>query len=112
MGLGAFDKAFVLQEKALATHRAELGPEHPKTLRSMNNLAGAVLLTGWNRAQPLSLISFLLHQSPRQTRGRTLFEPLPLAVMPCAGSLRGASPISWSGLPVRGNQKGEPDKVH
>jgi serine/threonine protein kinase/tetratricopeptide (TPR) repeat protein len=54
MGLGAFDKAIVLQEKALATHRAELGPDHPKTLRSMNNLAGAYQFAGKpDRALPL-----------------------------------------------------------
>lgn len=41
MGLGEFGKAIVLQEKALATYRSQLGRDDPKTLRSMNNLAGA-----------------------------------------------------------------------
>jgi tetratricopeptide (TPR) repeat protein len=54
MGLGAFDKAIVLQQKALATHREKLGPDHPKTLRSMNNLAGAYQAAGvLDRALPL-----------------------------------------------------------
>jgi eukaryotic-like serine/threonine-protein kinase len=40
-GLGEYGKAVVLLEKARATFQAKLGREHPSTLTSMNNLAGA-----------------------------------------------------------------------
>ena len=39
IGLGLPHKAVVLLKKALATYQAKLGPEHPHTLISMNNLA-------------------------------------------------------------------------
>ena len=39
LGLGYPDRAIVLFTKARATFAAELGPDHPDTLMSMNNLA-------------------------------------------------------------------------
>ena len=41
LGLGEPGKAIALLEKARATREAKLGPEHPDTLTSMNNLAVA-----------------------------------------------------------------------
>jgi eukaryotic-like serine/threonine-protein kinase len=41
LGLGEYDKAIVLLEKARATRLAKYGPEHPDTLASMHELAWA-----------------------------------------------------------------------
>jgi tetratricopeptide (TPR) repeat protein len=41
MGLGEAFLAVEVHEKALATRKAKLGPDHPDTLQSMNDLAGA-----------------------------------------------------------------------
>jgi tetratricopeptide (TPR) repeat protein/tRNA A-37 threonylcarbamoyl transferase component Bud32 len=41
LGLGEPGKAIVLLDKAVATQQAKLGPDHPDTLASMNNLASA-----------------------------------------------------------------------
>ena len=46
LGLGEPGKAIVLLEKARATRQAKLGPEHPDTLTSMNNLALAYQAAG------------------------------------------------------------------
>jgi hypothetical protein len=46
LGLGEAGKAIVLLEKVFTTLKAELGPEHPSTLSSMNNLALAYLHAG------------------------------------------------------------------
>jgi eukaryotic-like serine/threonine-protein kinase len=46
LGLGEPGKAIVLLEKARATYQAKLGPEHPDTLRCMNNLAQAYQAAG------------------------------------------------------------------
>jgi len=46
LGLGEPGKAIVLLEKARATLQAKLTPEHPDTLTSMNNLAGAYQTAG------------------------------------------------------------------
>jgi serine/threonine protein kinase/tetratricopeptide (TPR) repeat protein len=44
--LGQYDKAFPLLEKARQTREAELGPDHPDTLLSKNNLAVLFLDSG------------------------------------------------------------------
>ena len=46
LGLGEPGKAIVLLEKARTTRQAKLGPEHPDTLESMNNLALAYRAAG------------------------------------------------------------------
>jgi len=46
LGLGDPAQAIVLLEKARATQTARLGPDHPDTLTSMNNLARAYLIAG------------------------------------------------------------------
>jgi serine/threonine protein kinase/lipopolysaccharide biosynthesis regulator YciM len=46
LGLGEFPLAVEVHNKALATRQAELGPDHPDTLNSMNLLAVAYLHSG------------------------------------------------------------------
>ena len=54
LGLGEPGKAIVLLRKARDTNQAKLGPEHPDTLTSMNNLAQAYQAAGkLNLALPL-----------------------------------------------------------
>ena len=47
-GLGYPDRAIALFTKARATFAAELGPDHPDTLASMNNLANSYGDAGQN----------------------------------------------------------------
>ena len=54
IGLGYPEKAIALFTKARATFTAQLGPDHPDTLRSMNNLAEGYKAAGkLDRALPL-----------------------------------------------------------
>jgi tetratricopeptide (TPR) repeat protein len=46
LGLGETHLAITLFERALTTRKAQLGPEHPDTLTSMNNLASAYMDDG------------------------------------------------------------------
>ena len=47
---GKLDKALPLFEETLALMKSKLGPDHPDTLTSMNNLAGATRPPGsWTR---------------------------------------------------------------
>jgi hypothetical protein len=46
LGLGEAGKAIVLLEKARATFQTRLGPDHSRTLLSMNNLATAYMAAG------------------------------------------------------------------
>ncbi|HEY7326757.1 MAG TPA: serine/threonine-protein kinase [Gemmataceae bacterium] len=53
-GLGDPTQALILFEKARATRAARLGPDHPDTLKSVNNLAAGYLAAGQlDRALPL-----------------------------------------------------------
>ena len=42
------DRALKLREETLALQKAKLGPDHPDTLRSMNNLANSYAAAGQN----------------------------------------------------------------
>jgi len=54
-GLGLFDAALPLQERALATRRSALGAEHADTLDSQNRLEALLLLQGkYDAAEPLA----------------------------------------------------------
>jgi tetratricopeptide (TPR) repeat protein/tRNA A-37 threonylcarbamoyl transferase component Bud32 len=46
VGLGLYDRAVERHTKARAVREAKLGPDHPDTLTSRNNLAGAYLAAG------------------------------------------------------------------
>ena len=49
-GLGEYDLAVEVMEKARATRKSRLGPDHPDTLTSMGNLAVATSPPGsWTR---------------------------------------------------------------
>ncbi len=53
-GLGEYDLAVEVWEKARATRKAKLGPDHPNTLTSMSNLAGGYWAAGkLDKALPL-----------------------------------------------------------
>ena len=43
---GMFDRALPLLEETLALRKAKLGPDHPETLSSMNNLADSYAALG------------------------------------------------------------------
>ncbi len=63
-GLGYAEKAIALLAKARATLIARLGPDHPDTLASMNNLAGVYRLTHQlDRALPLFVETLALQKS-------------------------------------------------
>jgi serine/threonine protein kinase len=65
LGLGEADLAIEVFHKALDTRTSQLGPDHPETLQSMNNLAGAYQNAGLiGKALPL------LEQTLRLRRDR------------------------------------------
>jgi serine/threonine protein kinase len=65
VGLGEPSQALVLLEKARATRAAKLGPEHPDTLTSMNNLA-----SGYHAAGKLDLALPLLKETLKRTKAK------------------------------------------
>ena len=51
---GRYEEAIPLAQRALAIHEKALGPEHPDTVRSLNNLAGLYEATdAYAKAEPL-----------------------------------------------------------
>ena len=75
LGLGYPEKAIALLTKARATFTAQLGPDHPDTLGSMNNLAEGYQAAGkLDRALPLFEETLALSEGearprpPRHTR--------------------------------------------
>ena len=53
-GLGQYAQAVTILERAVATQEKLLGPDHPETLQSRNNLAACYHVAGqWQRALPL-----------------------------------------------------------
>jgi tetratricopeptide (TPR) repeat protein len=65
LGLGEPSQALILFEKARATRAARLGPDHPDTLRSMNNLA-----EGYQAAGKLDLALPLYEETLKLQRAK------------------------------------------
>jgi hypothetical protein len=64
LGLGYAEKAIALFTRARATFATRLGPDHPDTLMSMNDLASAYRDAGkYDRARPLFEETLALRKS-------------------------------------------------